>query len=502
MARRFTVESVFKAVDKVTAPVSRMQQRMQRFTRNVERGFRRMQRSFQKVTSGIGTVSRAAVIGVGGISTAVGLLVREFSKVENAEAAFTPLLGGAERAKQMVAELNATAASTPFQFEDIAKSANQLLPVMNGNIENTIRTFRMLGDTAGGNAQKLDSITRGFTKAMLKGRVDMESLNMIAEAGVPIFTELAASMGVSVQELSDLSRTGQITTTDLTRSFERMTQSGGIFFRGMEIASQTVSGRFSTLKDNVALTAAELGSVLAPTIKEIIDQLIGVAQRAREWVKANRELINERFLQFVEVAKQAVLGVGNAFKWLGENSDSVVTATKVIGGLVVGLKALSVVLAIVNAALIVGASTFGIIALAVVAVGAAIAALVIFWDDIKLAATDAFEAMANGWKSFKDAFMSQAKPIIDLVNAIVEPIRWAITTGASAIGSIFERGGDAQGSSGRMRRARPQIVTGSQGQPAGAPERAEVTIRDDTGRAEVTQGKLGGLVKMQPSGAF
>ena len=129
-------------------------------------------------------------------------IFNEARKLEDAEAAFTPLMGGAARAKELVQALNIAAAETPFEFDAIRKATTTLLPVMNGDIQKTVDTFKMLGDTAGGNAEKLDSITRGFSKAMLKGKVDMESLNMIAEAGVPIFTEMAQSMGYGKENMT------------------------------------------------------------------------------------------------------------------------------------------------------------------------------------------------------------------------------------------------------------------------------------------------------------
>ena len=377
MAGRFSVEAVFKAVDRVTAPVSRMQNRVGKFTRGMERGLRSANRALNKFVGGLARAGKGllklSVAGVGVLTASVGLLVREFSKVENAEAAFTPLLGGAERAKQAVQALNDTAASTPFQFETLASAANQLLPVMNGNIENTIKTLRMLGDTAGGNAQKLDSITRGFTKAMLKGKVDMESLNMIAEAGVPIFGDLAAVMGTEVNEaFFKMISAGKVTTTQLTKAFEKMTDKGGIFFNGMEIASKTTSGLFSTLKDNISLTAAELGGVLAPTVKELIKGATDVAKRVREWVKNNRELISDKFTKFVESAKSAIsgfidtlqnmnkqhsildrlgeiiIGISNAFRFLGKHGATILKLIAVIVGLSLVLKTLIGIITIVN----------------------------------------------------------------------------------------------------------------------------------------------------------
>lgn len=276
MAKGPTISTTFNAIDKVSRP-------MQKMARNVGR---------------IATMAGAAV--ATGLGAGLAFAVREASKIEDAVAGFTPLLGGVEKANELVEQLNKTAATTPFQFENIAASAKQLLPVMNQDIERTTETFRMLGDTAGGNAQKLESITRGFTKAMLKGKVDMEALNMIGEAGVPIYSELADSMGVSVQEMMDLSRQGKISSSDLEDAFRNMTKEGGIFFNGMEIASKTFSGRMSTLKDNIALTAAAIGKTMLPMLKDYIDMATKVAANVKAWVEANQELIGQKIKEVID----------------------------------------------------------------------------------------------------------------------------------------------------------------------------------------------------------
>lgn len=254
----------------------------------------KMKGPMKKMKKAIGIFAKGAGVALGLAAVGIGKLISEASKIEDAVAGFTPLLGGFEKANLLVEKLNQTAATTPFQFEAISKAAKQLLPVMDGDLEKIIATFRRLGDTAGGDAQKLESITRGFTKAMLKGKVDMESLNMIAEAGVPIYTELASSLGVSVAEMMKLSSAGKIASSDLEDAFKNMTSEGGIFFKGMEIASKTLTGKLSTLKDNIALTAASIGMQLMPTIKPLVDQAIKAAGAMREWVNNNKDLINQK----------------------------------------------------------------------------------------------------------------------------------------------------------------------------------------------------------------
>jgi len=230
-----------------------------------------------------------------GIAGGFKSIVSEAMVLEDARAAFLPLMGSVEKTDELIEALNITAAKTPFEFKDLQQSVSQLLPVMNGDIKNTIDTVKMLGDTAGGNAQKLDSITRGFTKAMLKGKVDMESLNMIAEAGVPIFTEMAKSMGYNTENMTQFFKkisTGTVTTDELVKAFKRMTSEGGIFYKGMVIASETTSGVFSTLRDNIAMTAAGIGQAFLPYIKKAALAIIDITSGILEWVSAGDNLQN------------------------------------------------------------------------------------------------------------------------------------------------------------------------------------------------------------------
>jgi tape measure domain-containing protein len=485
MAGRFSVEAVFKAVDRVTAPVTRMQNRINKFTRSTAKGLRTVDSALNTVVGslkrGTMTAVKFGTVGLAAISTGVGLLVRQFSKIEDAQAAFTPLLGSAERARDMVQALNETAATTPFQFEQLAGSANQLLPVMNGNIQDTIKTMRMLGDTAGGNAQKLDSITRGFTKAMLKGKVDMESLNMIAEAGVPIFTELAESMGTEVNEaFFKMISAGKVATTDLTKAFEKMTSEDKIFFGGMEIASKTTSGLFSTLKDNIGLTAAEIGSVLAPTIKDLIRQLIDISQRVREWVKNNKELLNQRVTDFINA-------LSRGFKFLSENGA---TIAKVIGGVValsLAIKTLTVAMAAFN--LVASLNPLSLIVISVAALSAGIAALASNIDSI-----------ISGFENMNPTLRLILAPL----EAIARVIKFIKESGEFLGGKIgkflFEQFG---GGGADTNIVSPQERTARSIEEKRNTSTAEITLTTEQGTtANVTGGKLGGNIKLQPSGSF
>ena len=612
MAGRFSVEAVFSAVDKVTAPVTRMQNAVGKMTRSVERGLRSVTAVTNSAVSGItsatGTIVKFGVAGFGLLAGAVALVTREFSKIENAEAFFTPLMGGAARAKALVDALNETAASTPFQFEQLADAAGQLLPAMNGDIERTIRTVRMLGDTVGGNAQKMESVTREFAQAMLTNKVGLDSLKIMAGAGVPIFTELAAVMGTKVNAaFFKMISAGKVTTKELEAAFARMTGAGGKFYRGMEIASQTTTGLWSSFTDNAGQAAAELGRVLSPTVKEVIVLMDDVAKRVKAWIIANKDFIQLRVDTFVDRIKKSLSGfidrmveldkqhsildriadgfgkVSDAIDWLVAHGAEVVTLTKWVAGLVVGLNVLVGVLTLVNIAM--AANPIGLIVIGIAAAIAAITAMIVYVDELLGMFEDAplwlrvmlapLELILRTIKLIKDnwdSIVSGGKKFAAFlgfdVGAVPEQAA-TLTTGATADTSRYTDNLfaptiniaptsptvlQAPAVAPVVNAAPPTVLqapavapvvnaapvllrapqaaeaptfgqpaANDEQQPAGGPvmvtpqervsrsieERttntnstAEVTIRDGTGRAEVTSGKLSSNIKLQKTGSF
>ncbi len=261
--------------------------------------------TFQRQARGLKDTARSAFYGATvaatGLAAAIWKVSSAFSVIEDAEATFTPLLGGAERAATMVERLNTMAAKTPFEFADLAGATKQLLPSMGGDIDQTIASIQMLGDASQGNAQKMQSVVRGYNRILIKGKANLEGLNVIAEAGVPIYDQLTKTLGFKNGEaMFDAVSAGKVSAEDVTKTFKAMTSEGGIFFHGMEIASKTLSGKISTLRDDATMALAAIGKELSPTLKDVVDELSGVAQSVEKWAKANGALIRVKFREYVQ----------------------------------------------------------------------------------------------------------------------------------------------------------------------------------------------------------
>lgn len=553
MAGRFSVKAVFSAVDKMTAPISRMQNRVNKMTESINSGFNSINKTINGVGSSLasfsGTVLKAGAVAVGALTASVTLLVREFSKVEDAVAAFTPLLGGANNAQKAVDLLNKTAASTPFQFETLSSAANTLLGFGAATLDDLIPTLRMLGDTAGGSSDKLGRIALAFSKVRAAGKADMQDLNQLIDAGIPIFGVLEKITGKTTIGLREMSSQGKISADLINKAFLRMTQTAkGKFFKGMEIASKTTSGLMSTLKDNISLTAAELGGVLAPTIKEIIISATDASKRVREWVKNNRDLIETRFIRFVDSAKVAIqsvvdtlskmnketsllerlgqilIDIADAFAFIRKHGESILAITKWVLIAVVAFKSLVAILTIVN--LVAAANPFGLMVIGIMAAVGAFGVLFNWIDDVidkidelplalKIAMAP-FQVLLRTMKFVKDtmkggmqfAFDELKSSFIaeDKVKAMIEPslLPEALRPVSAIENQDFSLLRPANDDEAPIA---PQVVSPSERitrsfEQRETLNRSEITIKDETGRAEVTKGSKSDGIQLQRSGAM
>lgn len=448
------------AKNKVSPAFKKMSSDSRRFGKDTKRAFSGASSSasnFGSVLKGI-LASQIITRGLGFLKRGIMGVVGSAAMIEDMQAAFTPLLGGAEKAQRMVDRLNKEAASTPFQLQDISDASKQLLPVMNGDINKTAETFRMLGDTAGGNAQKLQTITRGFTKSMLKGKVDLESLNMIAEAGVPIFSEMAESMDISKNKLFEMVSAGKVTTDQLTNTFKTMTSEGGTFYKGMEVASKTFSGLVSTLKDNINLLAASFGSALLPILKDAINSILPLITRMRDWTEVNKDLIKEKVYGWVNNLKEAFKAIApyirGAFELVKKIVPFLDDLAVIVLPIVAAFKAWNIALAAYNAILgivavvqstyaaVTGVATtaqtglnaamyanpIGLVILAIAALIGIVVLLVKNFDTVKKASLSLWEALKSG-----------SKMAFDTVKNVASMLWGALKTGFIAVVDFMKK---------------------------------------------------------------
>jgi len=232
----------------------------------------------EKKTKKMSMAMKAAIIGaVAGIFMIGKSAISAAADMEMMTTQFEVMLGSTEKANAMMEKLKTFSASTPFALEDLAKGSQQLLSFGVAE-DDVLKRMQMLGDMAGGNAEKLSGLVLAYGKVSVKGKASMEELNMIAEKGVPIYTTLSDQLGVTREQMFKMVSKGQISAADITESLQTMTTSGGMFFEGMKKQSMTFTGLISTMKDNFKLLLAEVGTAFLPIMKEIVQVITKLVQ--------------------------------------------------------------------------------------------------------------------------------------------------------------------------------------------------------------------------------
>lgn len=235
---------------------------------------------FGSITS-LGT--RAIPI-IAGITAAWQTLKGAFSgasDLEQVNVAFETFLGNADAARKVVADLRKFADVTPFETDQVNQAGKALL-AFGFTAENLIPTLTEIGDVASGTGKDFNELVLIYGKAATEGKIQNDTLNQLAEAGIPVYTELAKVLGVNQDQIRKLAEQGKIQFTDLQAVFTNLTSEGGRFAGLMEKQSQTLGGLFSTLKSAVSNVLAQLGTALAPFIKQLLELAIPAVQKFGE----------------------------------------------------------------------------------------------------------------------------------------------------------------------------------------------------------------------------
>lgn len=182
---------------------------------------------------------------------------------------FKVMLGSEEQAAAKLAEIRKMEASTPFSLDDLT-SGTQTLLQFGIAVDDTTGVLQQLGDISLGNADKLQTLVRAYGKMSSAQKVTLENVNMMIDAGFNPLNQICTATGESMADLYKRISDGKVSFAELESAVASATSQGGQFYNGMLEASQTFSGRMSTLKDNVSALTGELTGGLFEALGELV----------------------------------------------------------------------------------------------------------------------------------------------------------------------------------------------------------------------------------------
>ena len=222
----------------------------------------------------------------GGVAAAVGKLAVAFGAIQAAKFVFAKtaelesqtrslqvLTGSAEKAGQIIKELQQLGAVTPFTSTELIDSAKRL-QAFGVEADKVVETTRRLADASGATGAELSGLVTAYGQVQAKGRLQGEELLQFQERGVALQTELRKMYGLSGEEFQKALEKGRIGSEAVEVAILRLTSVGGKYANGAIAQSDTLQGRLSTLQDGIDGLARGIGAALSPAIKAVLNEAI------------------------------------------------------------------------------------------------------------------------------------------------------------------------------------------------------------------------------------
>ena len=222
----------------------------------------------------------------GGIAAAVGKLATAFAVIQGAKFIFAKtaelesqtrslevLTGSAQKAGQIIKELQQLGAVTPFTSTELIDSAKRL-QAFGVEADKVVETTKRLADVSGATGAELSGLVTAYGQVQAKGRLQGEELLQFQERGVALQAELRKMYGLSGEEFQKALEKGRIGSEAVEVAILRLTSAGGKYANGAIAQSDTLQGRLSTLQDGIDGLARGIGAALSPAIKAVLNEAI------------------------------------------------------------------------------------------------------------------------------------------------------------------------------------------------------------------------------------
>lgn len=227
-------------------------------------------------------------LGSAALSAAEGFIssgIEYNAQIEKYTTGFTNMLGSAEAAQQVMENIQADAARTPFDVESLTK-ANQYLISAGENASYARKTINALGDAVaatGGGSDELNRMAQNLQQIANTGKATAVDIKQFAYAGINVYGILADYTGKSTAEVQKMTISYDL----LTKALQAASEEGGRYYNAMDDLSQTQNGRTNTLKDNVKQLAGLMTSDLADGIGMVTANLNTMTVAAIEAYKTD-----------------------------------------------------------------------------------------------------------------------------------------------------------------------------------------------------------------------
>ena len=240
---------------RIGASIDGLQRGLRRAERSMNRSAKKMTNMGQRLSMTLSTS-----IGLAGVAA-----VRTAAEFETLQNGLNILTGSVEEGTRAFERLKEFSARTPFQLQDLT-AANNILMGFGLNADTAFDSLEQMGNIAAIMGSDFNRLAINFGQVSAAGVAMTRDIREFINNGVPMWDLLSEATGKTTAELQEMATKQEITFELIQKAFEKATTEGGKFYKGLEKGSKTLSGVFSTMKDNISLALGTIGQSIAETL--------------------------------------------------------------------------------------------------------------------------------------------------------------------------------------------------------------------------------------------
>lgn len=234
----------------------------------------------------------------------------------------TVMTGSAEKADEALASIKKTVTGTAYGL-DVASKSTQKLVTSGMDLKKSTKQIQTWADAIAfygdGTNATFENVTDALSKMVAKGKVEMDQLNRLTDAGIPAVQIYADAVGRSVTEVQDDLSKGVISTEQFLDGLDKAFNDGTNKFASITGAAQEAGASWTATFDNFK---AAITRGMTNIINAIDDGLKSIGLKTmREIISDIGKQAEKTMNKITPLIKKGIKILKDVYDWVSKNRD-------------------------------------------------------------------------------------------------------------------------------------------------------------------------------------
>lgn len=202
-------------------------------------------------------------------------LINIGGEFEKQKLAINAMLGSMDKANTLYTQIKDLAVKSPFRFGELTNYTKQLTS-FGFQYKDIFSTTKKLADISAGVGVDMSRIILAYGQVFTAHYLRGQELRQFTEAGIPMVDALAKRFtnlrgeAVSAGDIFKMISNREVAFEDVKAVLDEMTDSGGRFYNMQEKLSESLSGKWSNLHDQIEIMYSEIEAGNKGILKGIV----------------------------------------------------------------------------------------------------------------------------------------------------------------------------------------------------------------------------------------